>query len=245
MIIRISRGAGDKYDEYNVKVSQEMTVLDILFHIQGNIDETLAFRYSCRGAVCGSCAILINGMPLLACKTPVSRIDELNNVYEVFLPKEGKVPEDGMLLEPIPKLPVLKDLVVDWEPFFEHFRKLELELKEYSNPPEKEYLLGKDQVRELEKYSNCISCALCWSACPMVGDVEGYPGPAALAKLYRFYLDPREPGNVGRLYFANRDFGWWACDFYTNCRKVCPKGVPPNIAIGKAQNQLKNEEDKK
>ncbi len=244
MIIRISRGTGKSYDDFNIKVSREMTVLDALFHIQEEIDDSLAFRYSCRGAVCGSCAILINGMPLLACKTQVSRVEELNNAYEVYLPQKGRAPEDGMLLEPIPKLPVLRDLVVDWEPFFEHFEKLELQLKGSGNPPEKEYLLEKDRVRELEKYTNCISCALCWSACPVVGDVKGYPGPAALAKLYRFYLDPREPGHAGRLDFANRDFGWWACDFYTNCRKVCPKGVPPNTAIGKARNQLKNEEDK-
>lgn len=242
MIIRISRGTGEKYDDYDIELRQEMTVLDALFQIQEYIDESLAFRYSCRGAVCGSCAILVNGMPLLACKTPVSRVEDLKNVYEVFLPKEGRVPENGMLLEPLPKLPVLKDLVVDWEPFFEHFGKLELKLKVSGNPPEKEHLLEKDQVRELEKYTNCISCALCWSACPVVGSVEGYPGPAALAKLYRFYLDPREPGSAGRLDYANRDFGWWACDFYTNCRKVCPKGVPPNIAIGKARNQLKDEE---
>ncbi len=245
MIIRISRASGEEYDDYDIEVKQEMTVLDALFHIQDNIDDSLAFRYSCRGAVCGSCAILINGMPLLACKTPVLMIVKHNNIQEVVLPKKGKTPEGGMLLEPIPKLPVLKDLVVDWEPFFEHFGKLELKLKGSNNPPEKEYLLRKDQVRELEKYTNCISCALCWSACPVVVAVAGYPGPAALAKLYRFYLDPREPANVGRLDYANQNFGWWACDFYTNCKKVCPKGVPPNVAIGKARAQLKNEEDKK
>ncbi len=146
-------------------------------------------------------------------------------------------------MEPIPKLPVIRDLVVDWEPFFENYRKLEPVLKEDNNPPEKEYLIEKDEVRELEKYTNCILCALCWSSCPVVGDVDGYPGPAALAKLYRFYLDPREPDNVERLLFADEDFGWWACDFYTNCEKVCPKGVPPNIAIGKARRHLKHEED--
>ncbi len=243
MIIRISRDAGESYADYNVQVSEEMTVLDALFHIQENIDESLAFRYSCRGAVCGSCAIMVNGMPLLACKTPVARIEELNNVYEVFLPRKGEVPKDGMLLEPIPKLPVMKDLVVDWEPFFDLFGKLELKLRGAGNPPEKEYLIAKEKVRELEKYTNCISCALCWSACPVVGDLKDYPGPAALAKLYRFYLDPREPDALNRLAIANQEFGWWACDFYTNCKKVCPKKVPPNIAIGKARSQLKNMED--
>ncbi len=244
MIIRAARGKGERYDDYNVDIINGITILDLLFQIQEDIDPTLTFRYSCRGAVCGSCAILVNGIPVLACKTPVSRVRDMESGDHVTLPSENEFPDGGILIEPIPKLPVIKDLVVDWEPFFKEYRKLEPVLKVDKNPPEKEYLMGKDDKRELENYTNCILCALCWSACPVIGSVEGYPGPAALAKLFRFYLDPREPDNVKRLSLADDDSGWWACDFHKNCKAVCPKGVPPNLAIGKARKELKGEVDR-
>ncbi len=242
MIVRISRGRGERYDDFDVNITAEMTVLDLLFHIIENIDQTLAFRYSCRGAVCGSCALLANHVPLLACRTTLAKILNPGGSPRVSLPSGAEIPAGGILLEPIPRLPVIRDLVVDWEPFFEQYLKLEPALKEEKNLPDKEHLIGKDEVRELERYTNCILCALCWSACPVVGEVEGYPGPAALAKLYRFFLDSREPGRAERMLLADTDSGWWACDFYTNCRKVCPRGVPPNIAIGKARKHLKGED---
>ncbi len=243
MIIRIFRGNEQGYADYDVTIKEEMTALDLLFLIQENHDQTLAFRYSCRGAVCGSCAIMINGIPMLACRTPVSRILKIKKDDYVNLPVGAEIPDKGLLLEPIPKLPVIRDLVVDWEPFFEHYRKVEPALNEEKDPPEKEHQMEKEDVSELEKYTNCILCALCWSACPVVNEVEGYPGPAALAKLYRFYLDPREPKSENRLSIADEDSGWWACDFHKNCREVCPKGVPPNIAIGRARKDLKRKED--
>ncbi|MGM0689736.1 MAG: succinate dehydrogenase/fumarate reductase iron-sulfur subunit [Bacillota bacterium] len=245
MIIRVSRGKGERYVEYNVEVINGITVLDLLFQIQEDIDPTLTFRYSCRGAVCGSCAVLVNGIPVLACKTPVSRVKNLGGDDQVTLSDGKKVPDGSILIEPIPKLPVIKDLIVDWEPFFREYRQLEPVLKINKNPPEKEFLMENEDKRELEKYTNCILCALCWTACPVIGDVEGYPGPAALAKLFRFHLDPRESNNIKRLSFADRDNGWWACDFHTKCKEVCPKGVPPNIAIGKARKELKSGVDRK
>ena len=243
MIARIHRGKGERYDDYEVEITSSMTVLDLLFLIQENIDQSLAFRYSCRGAICGSCAVLANGRPVLACKTPVARITEQKNSDQVSLDTKKGQPEGGILLEPIPKLPVIRDLIVDYDPFFEEYRKLEPVLNVENVHPEKEYLVGKDESMEMEKYTNCILCALCWSACPVISEVDGYPGPAALAKLFRFYLDPREPGGIKRLYLADHETGWWACDFYTNCKMVCPRGVPPNVAIGRARKLLKDEED--
>ena len=241
MIVRIHRGKGERYDDFDIEVPAEATLLELLFRIQENVDQTLAFRYSCRGAICGSCAVLANGRPVLACKTPLSRVTNLKTDDHVSIPSNAGQPDGGILIEPIPKLPVIRDLVVDWEPFFEEYRKLEPVLLN-NDHPEKEHLVGKDESRELEKYTNCILCALCWSACPVVNEVDGYPGPAALAKLFRFYLDPREPDGTKRLTLADNEAGWWACDFHTNCRKVCPRGVPPNVAIGRARKLLKDEE---
>ncbi len=245
MIIRIHRGKGGKYDDFDIEAAEGMTVLDLLFYIQENVDPSLAFRYSCRGAACGSCAVLANGLPVLACKTPLSKLTKPAENGQVFLPVSAEIPGGGILLEPAPYLPVIRDLVVDWEPFFEKYRKLEPVLKAGGETPEKEYIVGHDESREMEKYTNCILCALCWSACPIVAGVEGYPGPAALAKLFRFYLDPRESGDIDRLSIADNESGWWACDFYTNCKKVCPKGVPPNVAIGRARKLLKDKEEGK
>ena len=245
MIIRISRGAGERYDDFEVDSKEDITVLDLLFYLQEKHDQSLAFRYSCRGAVCGSCAIMVNGVPALACRTPLTRILDRDTADSVHLSAGAEIPEGGLLLEPLPKLPVIRDLVVDWEPFFECYRQGEPVLKAVNNACNNEYPMGQDQVKELEKYTNCILCALCWSACPVVGKVEGYPGPAALAKLYRFYLDPRETEKRSRLLLADQDSGWWACDFYKNCSKVCPKNVPPNAAIGRARSDLKQRGDSK
>ena len=95
-----------------------------------------------------------------------------------------------------------------------------------------------EEVKELGQYTTCILCAACFGACPVNGKNPRYLGPAALAKLYRFRIDPREQAGPERLASADRPDGWWACEFHTNCRKVCPKDVPPNIAIGRARQEL-------
>ena len=95
-------------------------------------------------------------------------------------------------------------------------------------------------VKELETYTNCILCAACYSACPVNAGDEAYPGPAALAKLYRFVIDPREEDHAARLRIADNPHGWWACRFFTNCTAVCPKGVTPSVAIGNARKQLRD-----
>ena len=93
-------------------------------------------------------------------------------------------------------------------------------------------------IPELELYTNCILCAACFGACPVDGENPEYLGPAALAKLYRFHVDPREAKGTGRLERADISNGWWACEFYGNCTRVCPKGVPPTIGIAKARKEL-------
>jgi succinate dehydrogenase / fumarate reductase iron-sulfur subunit len=93
-------------------------------------------------------------------------------------------------------------------------------------------------VHELEKYTNCILCGTCVGACPVNSKSDDYLGPAALAKLYRFHVDPREAPDESRLLSANDARGWWGCEFHTNCKRVCPQGVPPNLAIGSARRRL-------
>ncbi len=235
-------GEEEDHDIYEVPHEEGQTILDVLFHIQEEIDDSLSFRYSCRGAVCGSCAMLIDKVPKLACRTQVKRVKEekreLEN-YEVL--DEGEnLSEDFILVEPLPHLEVEKDLIVNMDKFYENYEKIEPYLKP-DEEPEREHRMDPEKVSELEDYTNCILCAACFGGCPVNGENENYFGPAALAKLYRFHIDPRD--NEDRLASADEEDGWWACDFYTNCRKVCPKGVPPNFGIGKARQELEGRKD--
>jgi succinate dehydrogenase / fumarate reductase iron-sulfur subunit len=127
---------------------------------------------------------------------------------------------------------------VDMTAFFDHYRAIIPVFKGGDPDPEKERLMSPAAVRELEQYTRCILCAACYAACPVNGKNPRYPGPAALAKLYRFRIDPREQQGTERLKTADHKDGWWACEFHTNCRRVCPKDVPPDKAIGHARQEL-------
>ncbi|UCF07670.1 MAG: succinate dehydrogenase/fumarate reductase iron-sulfur subunit [Thermoplasmata archaeon] len=233
-----------KYETFGVKTRSGMTVLEALFYAREEYDDSLAFRYSCRGAVCGICAVRINKVPRLACRTQVSSLLEGSltmklKPYPAIENKEEWDQKEVVLVEPIPHLPVIKDLVVDRTRFFHYYRSIEPVFKPRDQHPQMERLMKPSSARELEKYTNCILCAACVGACPVNGAMRDYLGPAILAKLYRFYIDPREGYDDSRLLIANKPNGWWGCQFHANCKRVCPKDVPPNIAIGKARKKLK------
>jgi succinate dehydrogenase / fumarate reductase iron-sulfur subunit len=192
--------------------------------------------------------MLINKVPRLACRTQFEKLIE-NSEAVILKPYSAPDttttwnPTEEVLVEPLPNLPKIKDLVVDMDRFFEYYRKIEPVFKPSDVDPQKERLMKPEIVKDIEHYTNCILCASCFGACPVDDKNSSYLGPAALAKLYRFYLDPREGNNISRLELANTSDGWWACEFHTNCRMVCPKGVPPNLAIGKARKILKDAKD--
>ncbi len=234
------------YETFELEPVSGMTVLEALFQIQKQFDDSLAFHYSCRGAVCGTCAMLINKVPRLACRTqvvPLLKGELKTNLVPYHAIEEINVPwnpEDEILVEPLPHLPVIKDLIVDMSTFFKYYRFVEPVFKPAAPSPEKERFMEPDAIPELELYTNCILCAACFGACPVDGKNPEYLGPAALAKLYRFHIDPRESKSTERLELANIPNGWWACEFYGNCTRVCPKGVPPTIGIAKARKELEN-----
>jgi succinate dehydrogenase / fumarate reductase iron-sulfur subunit len=233
----------ESYNIFEVERTPGMTVLDALFLIQDTMDSTLAFRYSCRGAVCGSCAMLIDKVPRLACRTQVADLlgnDEPPHLkpYPALEPTVPHDPSNEVLVEPLPHLPVLKDLVVDMEDFYRKYMALQPMFRPEGEPPDTERPMDPADVSELEKFTNCILCGACYGACPVDAENINYLGPAALAKAYRFHIDPREGDDVSRLLLAHAPEGWWACEFHGNCRTVCPKGVPPILAIGKAKREL-------
>lgn len=227
--IRRFDGENSRYDIFEVKEKPHMSVLEALFQIQDELDSSLAFRYSCRGAVCGSCAMLINKKQRLACRTQVSEIKGEKvltlSAYGPLAKPELKI-GDHILVEPLPNLPVIKDLVVDMEPFFKHYE----DVRPWLEGGGKETMSPED-VKKVDKYAACILCGLCYGACPAASRDKEYLGPAALAKAWRFYADTRNVNREEILKRVDLIRGVWSCDQVFRCVEVCPKNVPPTNAI--------------
>ena len=228
------------YDVFKVPQKPGQTVLDALFYVQDQLDDSLSFRHSCRGAVCGNCAMLINKVPRLACRTQVSKLledfDFIDLVpYPAIEIKEPWIKTEEILVEPLPHLPVINDLIVDMDEFFQKYIDIKPKFIIKDPLPLYEQLMEPKNAHELETYVNCILCGICYGACPINDENENYFGPAALSKLYRFYIDSREPDHEARILRGDSLIGWWGCHFHTNCTKVCPRGVTPNTAIGKVR----------
>ncbi len=210
-----AQDVGPGFATFVVPAEPHMTVLAALQWIQDNLDGTLAFRYSCRGAVCGSCAMVINGEIELACRN-----------HLVDLPRE-------VTLEPLPNLPVLKDLVVDMTGFWDAWATVKPYLIGDEAPPEKENLQSPDDRDRIEQFINCILCASCYASCPVRQSNPRYVGPAALAILDRFADDSRDRRGDAVLESVNDGNGLWGCRMVLRCVDVCPKDVRPADGIAK------------
>lgn len=242
MIFRIARsrdgGTISHYDLYKVDIKKGMTVLDALFQIHDRMDHSLSFRYSCRGAVCGSCSMLINKEPRLACRTQLREVKKsdmkLKSFPGISEKPVGWNPELEILVEPLPNMPILKDLVVDMTKFYEALESMKL----WSDTEEGETPRSQsiDERKKIERYVNCILCALCYGSCPVNAENEEYVGPAALAKAWRFHEDTRTPEPTRYEKVAKQPKGAPLCDLVMNCVKACPKGVAPGGAIRKLKN---------
>lgn len=236
MNFKIKRFDGEKswFATFEVRTRPHMSVLDALFHIQEEQDSTLAFRYSCRGAVCGSCAMLINKKQRLACRTQVS---EISGETVLSLSKYGPVakPEiktgNEILVEPLPSLPVLKDLIVDIEQFLKHYEGIEPWFIGKKTLPGQEVFMSPHDLEKVHDYAGCILCGLCYGACPSFARDSDFTGPAALAKAWRFYAYPRSNNRDEIIGRVDATTGIWACDEVYRCVEVCPKQVPPTNAI--------------
>ena len=239
MMFRIARsrngGSITHYDLYKVDTKKGMTVLDALFQIQDAMDSSLSFRYSCRGAVCGSCSMLINKEPRLACRTQVADVKDTDMKLKPFAAisesPSGWKQDAEILIEPLPNMPILKDLIVDMTRFYDALESMKLWAD--SDDDDSPRTQSPDERKKIERYVNCILCALCYGSCPVNAEKEEYVGPAALAKAWRFYEDSRSSNPVRHAKAANQPEGAPLCDLIMNCVKVCPKGVAPGGAIRK------------
>ena len=200
------------WSDYQVEIDQFTTVLDALITIREDMDGTLSLRCSCRSAICGSCAMRINGHAALACKTRASEICE-----------EG----GEIVIEPAGVMPVVKDLVVDMTPFWDKVKSVEPWLQPEGPEPEAEYIAPNEDMLHLAGVMNCIMCGACVSDCTVLEVDPNFAGPAALAKAYRFVGDPRDDADKQRLEDLSEATGIWDCTRCYECVQVCPKGVAP------------------
>ena len=201
---------------FKVAYTRDTTILDALHEIKTHQDGSLTYRRSCRHAICGSCAMLVNGKNMLVCNTPLMhQLDRKNRVT----------------IRPLPYLPIFKDLVVDRTVFWEQYLRVKPWLIPLDDVPEKEFRMSPEEVAALDKAETCIMCGACYSACTVVGTNKKYIGPHALLKSFMRVLDPRDAGAVERLEEVGTDEGVFRCHTIFNCIDACPKGLDPTKAI--------------
>lgn len=200
------------YQEYDLEIDPSDSVLDGLIKIRETIDDSLTLRCSCRGAICGSCGMRINGQAALACKTKL-----------ISMASEGET----IQVEPMNNMPVIKDLVTDMAPFWSKIRQVQPWLQPQGPPPAAEYTAPPEAMSHLSGVMSCIMCGVCVSDCPVLDVDKSFVGPAALAKAYRFVADPRDAAKSRRLNMLNQPGGMWDCTRCMECIQVCPKGVGP------------------
>ncbi len=202
------------FQEFVHRPKPKDTVLEALKDIRDQQDPSLAFRYSCREAVCGSCGMVINGEIGLACKTIVDNLGT-----------------DTIVIEPLPNLEIKKDLIVDMSPFWKAYEFVQPYLQGEGEVPPQGHRVEERQMEKIYQYITCILCACCYSACPVASRDGRYIGPAALAKLYRFAKDPRDKRPFDSLARVDTPEGAWGCDTVFRCNDVCPKDVRPADGI--------------
>ena len=217
------------WQEYAVALPDNATVLDALIKIREEQDGTLTLRCSCRSAICGSCAMRINGHAALACKTALSRVLDGDN---------------AVVVEPAGVMPVVKDLTVNFDPFWDKIRAVEPYLQPQGAEPEGEYIASNESMLHLSGVTACIMCGACVSDCTVLEVDPTFLGPAALAKAYRFTADPRDGNREGvsreRLHQLSQPTGIWDCTRCNECVEACPKGVAPMDRIMALREQAVN-----
>ncbi|MEJ7553947.1 MAG: succinate dehydrogenase/fumarate reductase iron-sulfur subunit [Aquificaceae bacterium] len=212
--LKIRRQEGTKeayYQRFEIAYQEGMTLLSALQKIKEDIDPSLSFRHFCRAGICGTCTVMVNGFPKLACK-------EQALPYALF--------GEEVLIEPIRNFKVIRDLAVDNEGVIEKVKSLRLWIKEQAKDPR----INPELSRKIENSADCILCLACQSYCPQVLE-ENYAGPLFFAKLFRFFQDPREEEKELRVNQAIKEGNLYHCLSCNKCNLVCPKEVEPATLI--------------
>lgn len=219
-VFRYKQGqAAPSFETFDVTVNERTTVLVALQDIRRDDDPTLILRHSCHHASCGTCGMRVNGKEVLACVT---------NVMELDTPT--------VVVEPLNNAPLIGDLVVDMDPFFDRYNEAEMPtIRQSEFLAEAELPEG---IAQYTRYENCLECGLCLSACPVAGSDPAYLGPAALAAAQRVVAEPRGHDAMAVLNWVDNEDGCWRCHVAMECTEVCPSDVDPGGAIMALRGQL-------
>jgi succinate dehydrogenase / fumarate reductase iron-sulfur subunit len=212
------------YQSYTVAADPNERLLDSLMQIKRFQDGSLGFRKSCAHGVCGSDAMRINGRDGLACKTLIKEVAE----------KDG----DTVTVEPLRYLPVQRDLIVDQGAFFEKYRSVRPFLINDEPVDARERIQSQDERMQFDDTTNCILCASCYSACPVLEDNPAFLGPAAIVQAYRFNADTRDRGFDVRLSLLDQPDGVWPCQNHFKCTQSCPRGILITRRINQAKRMI-------
>ena len=223
IVVKVRRCSGPedkeiRFDIFKVPQQENMNVLDVVNYIQNNLDPSLAFRYSCRAGMCGTCSMRINGKNRWTCRTS----------FQGF---EGK----ELIIEPLPHYPIIKDLVVDMSPFFDRYRRVRSEFVP-KIPESQEFakiLPDSRERKNIDPQIECITCGCCYGECNIVETNQRYLGPAAMNRAFTLIADSRDGAGKERLDILNSHDGAWGCHTQFNCTDVCPMGISPTRAIQK------------
>jgi len=203
--------------DFQIPYQKWTTVLDAILEAKKYLDHSIAVRYSCRQATCGSCGMIINGRPRLACFTKISELDS-----------------DIVKVEPMNNFPIIRDLAVSFDRMFKTHKSIKpFVIREDSEITGKttQHLQTPEEVEKYIQFANCIKCGLCNSVCPTMATDSSFVGPQALAQAYRYIADNRDKGKDDRLKIIDDSHGIWRCHFAGSCSQVCPKGVDPAMGI--------------
>ncbi len=201
------------WSEFKVEAQPMDRVLDVLQSIKENQDGSLTYRRSCAHGVCGSDAMVINGRNRLACKMLVKDV--------------GRT----ITIEPLRGLPVIKDLVVDMEPFWRQYKTIRPYLINDTDPPYTERLQSQEARARFDDTTKCILCAACTTSCPSFWADGSYVGPAAIVQAHRWIFDDRDQGAQVRLAILAEPNGVWKCRTIYNCTEACPRDIQITRAI--------------
>ncbi len=219
------KDAAPRWQEFRIAAPPGMTILDGLWHIKETADPSLAWRASCRMGICGSCAMLINGRPRLACNTQIAELET-----------------PIVAVAPLPNFDIIRDLVPDLAPMFDaHGAASPFIIRHDAGEMEKPTWEYRQTPEELERYlqfSYCIKCGCCMAACPTYATDPVYAGPQPLSQAHRYNNDSRDAGFSVRREFLGGERGPWRCHYAGECSRACPKGVDPARAIQIMKRQL-------
>jgi succinate dehydrogenase / fumarate reductase iron-sulfur subunit len=208
------------WETYQVEVEPTERLLDALQQVKWYHDGTLAFRRSCAHGVCGSDAMTINNANRLACK--------------LLMKELGR----EVTVEPLRGFRIIKDLVVDMEPFFDKYRSIKPYFINYDPDPPTERCQSPEERARFDDTTKCILCASCTSSCPSFWGNHDYVGPAAIVQAHRFIFDSRDQGANERLEVLNDRDGVWRCRTIFNCVNACPRDIDVTRAIGEVKKLL-------